>query len=55
MHMPPAVLSIKVDWPGSAPHCAKAVDHGWAKYYFVKGKEQKSLAELTGLTVRLKK
>ncbi|MDZ4253583.1 MAG: tandem-95 repeat protein, partial [Sulfuritalea sp.] len=51
----PLNSAIKVDWQGSAPNGNKVVDDGWAKDYFVKGKEQKSLAELTGLTVRLKK
>ena len=51
----PVTPTIKVDWQGSAPHRDKAVDDGWVRDYFVKGKEQKSLAELTGLVVRLKK
>ncbi|MCX7148739.1 MAG: hypothetical protein NTY05_04915 [Rhodocyclales bacterium] len=52
MSAPP---SIKVDWLGNAPNCDKAVDDGWAKDNFVKPTEQKTLAELTGLTVRLGK
>ncbi|MBK6594262.1 MAG: cadherin-like domain-containing protein [Burkholderiales bacterium] len=51
----PSLSAIKVDWQGSAPSCNKAVDDGWAKDYFVKPTEQKTLAELTGLTVRLVK
>ena len=50
-----AAPAIKVDWQSSAPNRDKAVDDGWVKDYFVKRAEPKSLAELTGLVVRLVK
>jgi VCBS repeat-containing protein len=47
--------SFTLDWHGCAPNAGKSVDDGWARDYFVPPPQQKSLAELTGLVVRLKK
>ncbi|HLA35430.1 MAG TPA: Ig-like domain-containing protein, partial [Rhodocyclaceae bacterium] len=47
--------TIAIDWQGRAPHADQAVETGWVQEFFAKEKVPKSLAELTGLVVRLKK
>ena len=47
--------AIAIDWQGHAPHAALPSEPEWIKEYFAKEETTKSLAELTGLVVRLKK
>ena len=51
----PTPPAIAIDWQGHAPKAALPSEPEWVKEYFAKEETTKSLAELTGLVVRLKK